>query len=67
MFCSLGALSANFLCIERGGAVSLERVCRRLGEEVFKTGEITQKVAGLSKLFTKHAFYDSSKYEALLR
>ena len=27
----VGALSANFLCAERGGAIALERVCCRLG------------------------------------
>lgn len=63
----LGALIAAYLGVMHGDCQLLEQVCRRLGTDVFSTKELSQKVAGISNLFFKHAFYDSKKYEKLLK
>ena len=64
---SIGAITAAFLCIRRDEIESVLRVSRRLGTEVFSNSEITQKMAGISNLLRKHAYYDAEKFENLIR
>ena len=63
----IGALITAYLGVMHGDSQLLERVSRRLWTDVFATKDLTQKVAGISNLFFKHAFYDSKKYEKLLK
>ena len=62
-----GALISAYLGVMHGDCQLLEQVSRRLWSDVFNTNDLSQKVAGISNLFFKHAYYDSKKYEKLLK
>ena len=62
-----GALITAYLGVMHGDCQLLEQVSRRLWNDVFNKKDLSQKVAGISNLFFKHAFYDAKKYEILLK